>query len=175
MTKHLGLRLNLPDNGAVGRSLLAVLVLAAIALYWGPAGAATSTAAAGAIAGAIALAGHNPLGRIPIVLAVSVELGTAVLAGGLTAAYSAVFVVVVALWCFSSRDGTGQSAHPPGSLRGRRVFCLSSSSRNRPRRQRCQRPFAVVAGLTISRTHRRAAASALAGSSAKRLRRRTAR
>ena len=65
----------------------------------GPAGAATATAAAGAIAGAIALQ-DSPLNRVPIVLAVSVELGAAVLAGGLTAAYSVVFVVAVALWCF---------------------------------------------------------------------------
>ena len=83
VSKGLGLRMHLPDNGAVARSLLAVLVLTAAALLWGPAGAATSTAAAGAIAGAIALQ-DNPLGRIPIVLAVSVELGIAVFAGGLT-------------------------------------------------------------------------------------------
>ena len=91
--------MHLPDNGAVARSLLAVLVLTAAALLWGPAGAATSTAAAGAIAGAIALQ-DNPLGRIPIVLAVSVELGVAVFAGGLTSGYSIVFVIVVAIWCF---------------------------------------------------------------------------
>jgi hypothetical protein len=99
VSKGLGLRLTLPDRGAVARSLLGVLVLAAIALYWGPSGAATSAAAAGAIAGAIALQ-DNPLGRIPIVLAVSVELGAASLAGGLTAGHTVVFVIVVALWCF---------------------------------------------------------------------------
>lgn len=99
VTKGLGLRLNLPDNGAVARSLVGVLVLTAAALLWGPAGAATSTAAAGAIAGAIALQA-NPLGRIPTVVVVSVELGLAVLAGGLTAGYSVVFVIVIALWCF---------------------------------------------------------------------------
>ena len=99
MSRTLGLRLNLPDNGAVARSLLGVLVVTAAALLWGPTGAATSAAAAGAIAGAIALQ-ENPLGRIPIVLAVSVELGIAVLAGGLTAGYGVVFVIVVGLWCF---------------------------------------------------------------------------
>jgi hypothetical protein len=97
--KRLGLRLNLPDNGAVARSLVGVLVLTAAALLWGPVGAATSAAAAGAIAGAIALQ-DNPLGRIPIVLAVSVELGVAVLIGGLTSGFSIAFVIVVALWCF---------------------------------------------------------------------------
>jgi hypothetical protein len=96
VSKGLGLRLNLPDYGAVARSLLGVAVLAAIALFWGPSGAATSAAAAGAIAGAIALQ-DNPLGRVPIVLAVSVELGAATLMGGLTSAYTVVFVVVIAL------------------------------------------------------------------------------
>ncbi len=99
MSKGFGLRMRLPDNGAVARSLLGVLALTTVALLWGPAGAATSTAAAGAIAGAIALQ-DNPLGRIPVVLAVSAELGIAVLAGGLTSGVSVVFVIVVALWCF---------------------------------------------------------------------------
>lgn len=93
------MRMHLPDNGAVARSLLGVLALTAAALMWGPAGAATSTAAAGAIAGAIALQ-DSPLGRIPIVVAVSVELGIAVLAGGLTSRYSVLFVIVIAIWCF---------------------------------------------------------------------------
>jgi hypothetical protein len=125
------LRLNTPDNGAVARSLLGVLILAAIALYWGPAGAATSTAAAGAIAGAIALQ-DSPLARIPIVLTVSVELGVAVLAGGLTAAYSVVFVVVVGLWWFFAGMRVVGTA---GLIAGRRAFCWSSSIRNRPWRQ----------------------------------------
>lgn len=99
MTKGLGVRMHLPDNGAVARSLLGVLVMTAAALMWGPWGAATSTAAAGAIAGAIALQ-DNPVGRIPIVFAVSVELGIAVFAGALTSPHSVVFVIVIAVWCF---------------------------------------------------------------------------
>jgi hypothetical protein len=127
--KALGLRLHLPDNGAVARSLLGVLVLTAAALLWGPVGAATSTAAAGAIAGAIALQ-DNPLGRIPIVLAVSVELGIAVLLGGLFAGYSVVFVVVIALWCFFAGMQWAVGA-PAGLLAGRRVCCWSFSTRSR--------------------------------------------
>lgn len=99
MVRAPALRLNLPDTGAVTRSLLAVLAVASIAVFCGPTGAAASAAAAGAIAGAIAIQ-DNPLGRVPLVLAVSVELGAAVLVGGLAAASSAVFVGVVALWGF---------------------------------------------------------------------------
>jgi uncharacterized membrane protein YccC len=99
VSKVTGLRIHLPDNGAVARSLLGVFALTTLALVWGPYGAATSTAAAGAIAGAIALQ-DNPLGRIPIVLAVSVELGVAVLVGGLSSGYSPAFILVIALWCF---------------------------------------------------------------------------
>src|SRR6185503_4719622 len=102
--------------GAVARSLVGVLVLTTAALLWGPAGAATSTAAAGAIAGAIALQ-DSPLGRIPIVLAVSVELGMAVFAGGLTSGYSVVFVIVIALWCFMAGMQWAVGA-PAGLLAG---------------------------------------------------------
>ena len=91
--------MRLPDNGAVARSLLGVLALTTVALLWGPAGAATSTAAAGAIAGAIALQ-DNPLGRIPSCSPCPPNSGIAVLAGGLTSGCSVVFVIVVALWCF---------------------------------------------------------------------------
>ena len=146
MTKGLGLRLNLPDNGAVARSLLGVLVFAAIALYWGPAGAATSTAAAGAIAGAIALQ-DSPLARIPIVLAVSVELGAAVLAGGLTAAYSLVFVVVVALWCFFAGMQWAVGA-PAGLIAGAAGVLLVVQHPQSVLAAAMSALFAVVAGLT---------------------------
>jgi uncharacterized membrane protein YccC len=95
------LRLPVPDVGAVARSLLGVLVVAAVAVHWGSAGAATSAAGAAAIAGATALQ-DSPRGRIPLVVAVSLEMGVAVLLGTLTAAYSAVFVGVVAVWCFAA-------------------------------------------------------------------------
>lgn len=116
MIKGLGLRMNLPDNGAVARSLVGVLVVTTLALVWGPGDAATSAAAAGAIAGAIALQ-DNPLGRIPIVLAVSVELGLAVFVGALTSGYSILFVAVVALWCFAAGMQWAVGA-PAGLLAG---------------------------------------------------------
>lgn len=108
--------MHLPDNGAVARSLAGVLVVTTLALVWGPGDAATSAAAAGAIAGAIALQ-DNPLGRIPIVLAVSVELGLAVFVGALTSGYSILFVAAVALWCFAAGMQWAVGA-PAGLLAG---------------------------------------------------------
>jgi hypothetical protein len=146
MSKGLGLRLNLPDNGAVARSVLGVLSLAAIALYWGPSGAAPSAAAAGAIAGAIALQ-DNPLGRIPIVLAVSVELGAAVLAGGLSAAYTVVFVVVVALWCFFAGMQWAVGA-PAGLVAGAAGILLVIQQPQPALAAVTSALLAVIAGLT---------------------------
>ncbi len=140
------LRVNLPGNGAVARSLLGVLVLATAALLWGPAGAATSTAAAGAIAGAIALQ-DNPLGRIPIVLGVSVELGVAALAGGLSAAYSVVFVVVVALWCFFAGMQWAVGA-PAGLIAGAAGVLLVIQQPQPALAAVASALLAVVAGLT---------------------------
>ena len=68
-------------------------------MLWGPAGAATSTAAAGAIAGAIALQ-DNPLGRIPIVPQCPSSWVSPCCPEGCFAGYSIVFVIVIALWCF---------------------------------------------------------------------------
>lgn len=146
VTNALVLRLNLPDNGAVARSLLGVLVLTAVALLWGPPGAATSTAAACAIAGAIALQ-DNPLGRIPIVVAVSVELGIAVLAGGLTAGYSVVFVVVIALWCFFAGMQWAVGA-PAGLLAGASGLLLVIQHPQPALAAVASALLAVVAGLT---------------------------
>ncbi len=146
MTTGLGLRLNLPDNGAVARSLAGVLLLAAVALYWGPAGAATSTAAAGAIAGAVALQ-QSPIGRIPIVLAVSVELGAAVFAGGLTAPYGAVFVVVVALWCFFAGMQWAVGA-PAGIIAAAAAVLLVVQHPHSALAAAVSALFAVFAGLT---------------------------
>jgi uncharacterized membrane protein YccC len=146
VTKGLGLRLNLPGNGAVARSLLGVLVLTAAALLWAPAGAATSTAAAGAIAGAIALQ-DNPLGRIPIVLAVSAELGVAVLAGALTSGYSVVFVIVVAVWCFFAGIQWAVGA-PAGLLAGASGLLLVIQHPQPILAAFGSALFAVLAGLT---------------------------
>lgn len=90
-----------PDSGAVARSLLGVLGMSALALTAGYGPTAVWVAAAGAIAGAIAMQ-DSPGGRVPLVIAVSCQMGAAVLLGSLTSAVSVVFVVVVALWCFAA-------------------------------------------------------------------------
>jgi fusaric acid resistance family protein len=146
VSKGLGLRMHLPDNGAVARSLLGVLVLTSVALLWGPAGAATSTAAAGAIAGAIALQ-DNPLGRIPIVFAVSVEVGAAVFAGGLTSGFSVVFVIVIALWCFMAGMQWAVGA-PAGLLAGASGLLLVIQHPQPALAALASALFAVTAGLT---------------------------
>lgn len=94
------LRPTLPDVGAVVRSLLAALAVAAVALLWDSGATAVWVMAAGAIAGAIALQ-DSPGGRISLVVVVSVEMAAAVLLGALTASHNVVFVVAVALWCFA--------------------------------------------------------------------------
>jgi uncharacterized membrane protein YccC len=99
--KGLALRLSLPDVGAVLRSLLGVLLAAAAGLRWGAAGAATAAAGAAAIAGATALQ-DSPRGRLPLVLAVTAQMGLAVLLGTAASAYSVLYVVVVTAWCFGA-------------------------------------------------------------------------
>ena len=95
------LRLNTPDSGAVARSLIGVLALTAIALYWGSAATAMWTVGAGVTAGAIALQ-RSPGGRVPLVVIASLELAAAVLLGVIAGSHNVVFVVVVALWCFAA-------------------------------------------------------------------------
>lgn len=90
-----------PDAGAVARSLLGVLAMTAVALYWNSPTAAVWAASAAAIAGAIALQ-DSPGGRVPLVVMVSLQMGAAVFLGALTASNDAVFVGVVALWCFAA-------------------------------------------------------------------------
>ena len=102
MIKGLAVRLaTSPDTGAVARSLLGLLAMAAVALYLGSPAAAMLAAGAGAIAGASALQ-ETPNQRVSLVVAVSLELGAAVFVGALAAAYSIVFVGVVGLWCFAA-------------------------------------------------------------------------
>ena len=102
MIKGLALRLTTsPDAGAVARSLLGLLAMAAVALYLGSPAAAMLAAGAGAIAGASALQ-ETPNQRVSLVVAVSLELGAAVFVGALAAAYSIAFVGVVGLWCFAA-------------------------------------------------------------------------
>jgi uncharacterized membrane protein YccC len=105
------LRLTTPDIGAVSRSVLGVLAMAALALASGSGSAAVWTAAAAAIAGGIALQ-DSPGGRVPLVIAVSIQMGVAVFLGALTAAYPVVFVVVVGLWCLAAGMQWALGANP---------------------------------------------------------------
>jgi uncharacterized membrane protein YccC len=95
------LRHTTPDIGAVLRSLLGVLAIAAVALMLASPSAAVWASGAAAIAGAIAMQ-DSPAGRVPLVIVVSLELGAVVFLGALTAPFSAVFIAVVAIWCFAA-------------------------------------------------------------------------
>ena len=90
-------RFAVPDLGAVGRSLLGVLLAAVAGLHWGSAGAATAAAGAAAIAGATALQ-DSPRGPLPLVAAISVEMGVVVLLGVSTSANGVLFVLVATAW-----------------------------------------------------------------------------
>ncbi|GFG48760.1 FUSC family protein [Mycolicibacterium agri] len=147
MSNRQALRLAVPNHGAVARSLLAVFVLAAVALYFGPAGAATSTAAAGAIAGAIALQDNNPIGRIPVVLAVSVQLGAAVLIGSLASSVTLVFIGVIALWCFVAGMQWAVGA-PAGLIAGAASLLLVIQQPASAWAAAVSALFALLAGLT---------------------------
>lgn len=101
MIKGLALPPVMPDLGAVLRSLGCVVVIAAIAVQWGPPGSATAAMGAAVIAGAAGLM-DSPRNRVPLVLLVSTLTGAAVLFGALTSAFSPLFVVVVAASCFGA-------------------------------------------------------------------------
>jgi uncharacterized membrane protein YccC len=90
-----------PDVGAVARSMLAVLAMTAVALASASPSAAMWASGAAAIAGAIGMQ-DSPAGRVPLVIAVSLQLGAVVFLGALTASHSVVFVAVVAVWCFGA-------------------------------------------------------------------------
>src|SRR4051812_23751665 len=95
------LRQTTPDIGAVSRSLLGVLAIAAVALASASPSAAVWASGAAAIAGAIAMQ-DSPAGRVPLVIVVSLQLGAAVFLGAVTASYDAVFLAVVAIWCLAA-------------------------------------------------------------------------
>jgi uncharacterized membrane protein YccC len=95
------LTLTTPDIGAVSRSLLGVLAIVAVALASASPSAAVWASGAAAIAGAIAMQ-DSPAGRVPLVIVVSLQLGAVVFLGAVTASYNAVFIAVVAVWCFGA-------------------------------------------------------------------------
>jgi uncharacterized membrane protein YccC len=95
------LQLTTPDVGAVSRSMLGVLAVVAVAVASGSPSAAVWAAAAAAIAGAIAMQ-DSPAGRVPLVIVVSLQMGAVVLLGAVIASYNAVFIAIVAVWCFAA-------------------------------------------------------------------------
>src|SRR5882757_1009931 len=95
------MQLTTPDAGAVSRSMLGVLAVVAVAVASGSPSAAVWAAGAAAIAGAIAMQ-DSPAGRVPLVIVVSLQMGAVVLLGALIASYNAVFIAVVAVWCFAA-------------------------------------------------------------------------
>lgn len=95
------LRSTTVDVGAVSRSVLGVLAIAAVGLASASPSAAVWASGAAAIAGAIAMQ-DSPAGRVQLVVVVSLELGAAVFLGSLTAAYGVLFIAVVAIWCFAA-------------------------------------------------------------------------
>jgi uncharacterized membrane protein YccC len=95
------LRLTTVDVGAVSRSLLGMLAMAAIALASASPSAAVWASGAAVIAGAIAMQ-DSPAGRVPLVIVVSLQMGAVVFLGALTASYNTVFIAVVAVWCFAA-------------------------------------------------------------------------
>ncbi|MBP1822725.1 FUSC family protein [Mycobacterium sp. OAE908] len=95
------LRQTTPDIGAVSRSLLGVLAIAAVALASASPAAAVWASGAAAIAGAIAMQ-DSPAGRVSLVIVVSLELGAVVFLGAVTASYAPVFIAAVAIWCFAA-------------------------------------------------------------------------
>ena len=97
--KGIALRLATPDLGAVGRSLLGVMVAAGAGLSWGVAGAATAAAGSAVIAGVTALQ-DSPRGPLAVVTATSFEMGAAVLLGTATSSEGVLFVLAAAAWCF---------------------------------------------------------------------------
>ena len=95
------LRQTTPDIGAVSRSLLGVLAIAAVALASASPAAAVWASGAAAIAGAIAMQ-DSPAGRVSLVIVVALELGAVVFVGAVTASYAPVFIPAVAIWCFAA-------------------------------------------------------------------------
>lgn len=90
-----------PDIGAVARGLIGVLAMALLALTVDSGAAAVWAAAAGVVCASIALQ-DSPGGRVQLVVIVAVQMGAAVFVGSLTSAYTAVFVVAVAVWCLAA-------------------------------------------------------------------------
>lgn len=110
MTNGVTLRPNMPDFGAVARSMLGVLAITALALALNSPVAAVWAACTAAVAGAVSLE-DSPGGRVPLVLIATLEMTGAVFLGSLTASHNVLFVAVVALWCFGAGMQWALGAH----------------------------------------------------------------
>lgn len=126
MSRARALGLTLYELGAVARSLLGVLAVAAIALYLGTPGAAVAAGGAAALAGATALQ-DSPRSRIPVVVTVSVEMALAVALGGLTGGWTPLFLVAVAAWCFLAGMQWALSANAGMLASGAAVLLVTAS------------------------------------------------
>jgi uncharacterized membrane protein YccC len=100
----------MPDAGAIVRSVLGVLLVAAAALYWSGADSAIAASGAAAIAGAVALQ-DSPRGTFRLVACVSLAMGAAVLLGSLAGPYGLLFAALVAVWGFGAGMTWGVSAN----------------------------------------------------------------
>jgi uncharacterized membrane protein YccC len=119
--------LTLYEFGAVARSLLGVLAVAALALYLGTPGSAIAAGGAGALAGATALQ-DSPRSRIPVVLTVSAETALAVAVGGLTGQWAPLFLIAVAAWCFLAGMQWALSANAGMLASGAAVLLVTASA-----------------------------------------------
>lgn len=127
MSRARALGLTLYEFGAVARSLLGVLAVAALALYLGTPGSAIAAAGAAALAGATALQ-DSPRSRIPVVVAVSAETALAVAVGGLTGRWTPLFLVAVAAWCFLAGMQWALSANAGMLASGAAVLLVTASA-----------------------------------------------
>ena len=126
MAKGKPLGLTLYEFGAVMRSLLGVLGVAAVALYLDSPDAAIAAGGAAAMAGATALQ-DSPRSRLPLVVAVSAEMALAVAAGGLSSTWTPVFLAVVAVWCFAAGMQWALSANAGMVASGAAILLVTAS------------------------------------------------
>ena len=126
MAKGKPLGLTLYEFGAVMRSLLGELGVAAVALNLDSPDAAIAAGGAAAMAGATALQ-DSPRSRLPLVVAVSAEMALAVAAGGLSSTWTPVFLAVVAVWCFAAGMQWALSANAGMVASGAAILLVTAS------------------------------------------------
>ena len=137
--------------------------MAAIGLAAESGAAAVWAAGAAAIAGAVALQ-DGPGGRLPQVIAASMQMGAAVLLGALTSSYDVLFVVVVAAWCLAAGMQSALGGHA-GLVATAASALLVIAPQEPPSWPGVLVPTALVIrrGMRSGRADRGVAAPALAG------------